>query len=183
MKTPGHASLRACIFALSLLLPASAAFAQTPDQKVGLYAGYTFLKTDDGNLSGLRLSPEYRLSSYANLVGDFSIEKGTVSDTSTTLVTYLGGLRLRRGVGSAALFVHVLAGGARTSASIKPFGGVTISVADTGLGLDGGGGIEFKFRGSVRMRVGADYLRRKVDVGGGRKEDQNDIRATVGFVF
>jgi hypothetical protein len=152
-------------------------------RKVALFAGYTFLRSDDGNLSGLRLSPEYHLNSFASLAGDFSGEKGTLSSASTTLTTFLGGLRMRTGIGSSSIFFHALAGGVRTSASVRPFQGVSISVSDTGLGLDGGGGLEFNFRGSLRMRIGADYLRRKVDAGGGTKKDENDIRATVGFVF
>lgn len=174
----------------ALLLTASPAGAQDPaapskaqDGRVGLYAGYAFFKADDGNLHGLRLSPEYRLNGLASIVGDFSVEKGTIASSDTTLTTFMGGLRLKRGIGSASVFVHALAGGARTSSSISPFGGVTISVADSGLGLDGGGGIEFKVSSSLKMRVGADYLRRKLDVAGGKTENQNDIRATVGVVF
>ena len=182
MKIMGRLLSGASLLALGvLLLGASSASAQ--DKKVGLYAGYAYLNTDGGSLHGVRLSPEYRLNSFAALVGDLSWEKGTISSTSTTLITYLGGVRLNRGIGSMGLFAHVLAGGARTSTSVKPFGGVTISVADRGLGLDGGGGVEFKFRGSLKMRIGADYLRRKVDVGGGNSKSVNDIRGTVGFVF
>lgn len=164
-----------------LLLTAAPAKAQ--DGKVGLYAGYAFFKADDGNLHGLRLSPEYRLNGLASIVGDFSMEKGAIASSDTTLTTYMGGIRLKRGIGSASVFVHALAGGVRTSSSISPFGGVTISVADTGLGLDGGGGVEFKLTGALKMRVGADYLRRKIDMAGGKTENQNDIRATVGVVF
>ena len=163
------------------LLGASPVHAQTG--KVGLYAGYTFFKSDDGNLSGLRLSPEYRLNGFASVVGDFSAEKGTLSSASTTLTSFLGGLRVKRGFGSASIFAHGLAGGVRQSSSVIPFKGVAISVSDTGLGLDGGGGIEFNFRGSLKMRIGGDYLRRKIDIGGGKTANENDIRATVGFVF
>jgi hypothetical protein len=164
----------------ALVLAASSSPAQ--DRMVSLYAGYEFLNTDGGELHGFRVSPEYRLKGSVFLVGDFSAGKGTVEDSRTTILTYLGGVRLKKAVGSVSLFAHALAGGVRTSASISPFGGVTISVADTGLGLDGGGGAEFHFRGSVRMRLGADYLRRKVGTSGG-KTNENDVRATVGFVF
>lgn len=168
--------------------------AQAQDKKVSLYAGYAFLETDDGNLDsgrppqkyrlhGGRVSPEYRLNGLASIVGDFSMEKGTILSTDTTIVTYLGGVRLKRGVGAVSLFVHALAGGVRTSSSISPISGVSVSVSDNGLGLDGGGGVEFKLGGSLKLRVGADYLRRKIDVGGGKTENQNDIRATVGVVF
>ena len=47
---------------------------------------------------------------------------------------------------------------------------------------DGGGGFEFKLS-RFKMRLGADYLRREVDIGGGKTENVGDIRATVGFVF
>lgn len=174
----------------AFLLTAVPASAQDPvapvkaeEGKVGLYAGYAFFKSDDGNLHGLRLSPEYRLNGLASIVGDFSMEKGTISSSDTTLTTYMGGVRLKRGIGPASVFVHALAGGVRTSSSISPFGGVTISVAESGLGLDGGGGFEFKVTNSLKMRVGADYLRRKIDGVGGKTENQNDIRATVGVVF
>ena len=173
-----------------LLLTAPPAKAQDPggpakseESKLGLYAGYAFFKADDGNLHGLRLSPEYRLNGLVSVVGDFSMEKGTIASSDTTLTTYMGGVRLKRGIGSISVFVHALAGGVRTSSSISPFGGVTISVADSGLGLDGGGGVEFKITGALKMRVGADYLRRKIDIAGGKSQNQNDIRATVGLVF
>ena len=162
-------------------VPASSAFAQ--GKKVDLYAGYTYFHTDDGSLSGLRLSPEYRLNSFASIAGDFSAEKGTIAGTSTTVTTFLGGLRLRKSLGGPSLFLHALAGGVRTSSSVNPFQSVSISVSDTQMGLDGGGGLEFNFRGSIKMRLGADYLRRKVDAGGGNTANENDIRATVGFVF
>ncbi len=190
MKTVSVLRLLGAVGAAFLLaaIPASAQDPVAPpvkaeDGKVGLYAGYAFFKADGGNLHGLRLSPEYRLNGLASIVGDFSVEKGTISSSDTTLTTYMGGVRLKRGIGPASVFVHALAGGVRTSSSISPFGGVTISVADSGLGLDGGGGIEFKVTNSLKMRVGADYLRRKIDVAGGKTENQNDIRATVGLVF
>ena len=182
MKMSGRLSSIGASLAAGLLLAAPVA-AQSANGKAQLYAGYSFLRTDDGNLNGLRLSPEFRLKSYAHLVADLSVEKGTLSKSSTTLWTFFGGLRLKKGIGSAAVYVHALAGGVQASSSIKPFSGVSISVSDTSLGLDGGGGIEFKVHGSVKMRVGADYLRREVGTGGGKTKNDNDIRATVGFVF
>lgn len=182
MKMKSRLLSRAVATALGALTLVAAP-TQAQDAKVGLYAGYTFFHTDDGSLSGLRLSPEYRVNRFASVVGDFSAEKGTLSSADTTLTTFLGGLRLKKGLGSAAVFAHALAGGVRSSSSITPFKGVSISVSDTGLALDGGGGIEFHFRGSLKMRVGADYFRRKVDIGGGRTANENDVRATVGFVF
>lgn len=161
----------------------SAAPVRAQEGKLGLYAGYAFFKTDDGNLHGGRLSPEYRLNSFASVVGDFSMEKGKILSADTTLTTYMGGVRLKRGVGSLGLFVHALAGGVRTSSSISPVSGVSISVSNSGLGLDGGGGVEFKLGGSLKLRAGADYIRRKIDVAGGKTENQNDVRATVGVVF
>lgn len=184
METKSKGPLRLChrvLMLAALLFPAASAPAQ--DQKVGLYAGYTFFRSDDGNLSGLRLSPEYHLNGFAAVVGDFSVEKGTISSASTTLTTFLGGLRLKRGIGTLGLYAHGLAGGVRSSASVTPVRGVAISVSDTALAFDGGAGLEFRFRGSLRMRIGGDYLRRKVDVGGGATENENDIRATVGFIF
>ena len=159
-----------------------AAPTQTPDGKFGFYAGYAYLHSDDGNLNGLRLSPEYRVKGPLSVVGDFSAEFGKLASTDTTLLTLMGGLRVKKSFGAAAIYVHGLAGGVRTSSSISPFQGVSISVSDTGLGLDGGGGLEFKLS-RLKMRVGADYLRREVDIGGGKTENVGDIRATVGLVF
>ncbi|MEO8361831.1 MAG: outer membrane beta-barrel protein [Vicinamibacteria bacterium] len=169
------------LLAVALLI-APQAQAQSSDKKVSLYAGYAFFKTDDVKLHGGRLSPEYHLNGFASIVGDFSYEKGSVDSGKSSLTTYLGGVRLKRGLGGISVYVHALAGGAKTTASISPFGGVNISVSDTGLGLDGGGGLEFKATGSLKVRVGADYFRRKLDVGG-TKVNENDIRATVGVVF
>ena len=165
--------------------PASAATptaAPAQMKKFSFYAGYAFLHTDDGDLHGLSLSPEYRFGNLLSAVVDIGAGKGTLDSASTTITTFLGGLRVRKGVGSASVFIHALAGVARTSASVQPFAGVSISVVDTGLALVGGGGVEFKLS-RLKMRIGADYLRREVDVGGGKTTNAGDIRATVGFVF
>jgi len=176
-------SLTSCAFAATLgALLLAAAPTQAQDKSFGFYAGYAFLHSDDGNLNGVRLSPEYRVTGPLAVVGDFSAEFGTLADTDTTLLTFMGGLQAKKSFGGAAIYVHGLAGGVRTSSSITPFKGVSISVSDTGLGLDGGGGLEFKLS-RFKMRVGADYLRREVDIGGGKTENVGDIRATVGFVF
>lgn len=182
MNIKTRVTSQAAALALAAVL-LGAAPAQAQDQKVGLYAGYAFLKSDDGNLHGLRLSPEFRLNGFASLVGDVSLEKGTVAKTGTTVITYLGGLRLNRGIGSVRLFAHALVGRVRTSGTVKPFGGVSISVTESALGLDGGGGFEFKVGGSLKMRIGADYLRQRIDTPEGVTANQNDIRATAGFVF
>ena len=175
--------LRSCALAATLgALLLSSAPTQAQDGKFGVYAGYAFLHSDDGSLNGLRLSPEYRVKGGVSVVGDFSAEFGTVAATDTTLVTFLGGLRAKKSFGTTALFVHALAGAARASSSISPFQGVSISITDTGLALDGGGGLEFKLS-RFKMRVGADYLRRRVDAGGGQTANVGDIRATAGFVF
>ncbi len=181
MKLKNRLTSRAFAATLGALLFAAGS-AQAQDKKFGFYAGYAFLHTDDGNLNGVRLSPEYRVSGPLSVVGDFSAEFGTLADTDTTLLTFMGGLRAKKSFGGAAIYVHGLAGGVRTSSSISPYQGVSISVSNTGLGLDAGGGLEFKLS-RFRMRVGADYLRREVDMGGGKTENVGDIRATVGLVF
>ena len=189
MKLKNRLTSRALAAMLGALLSVAgtaqaqdAAPAQPQEKKFGFYAGYAFLHSDDGNLNGVRLAPEYRLTGPLSVVGDFSAEFGTLADTDTTLLTFMGGLRAKKSFGSAAIYVHGLAGGVRTSSSISPYQGVSISVSDTGLGLDGGGGLEFKLS-RFKMRLGADYLRREVDMGGGKTENVGDIRATVGFVF
>jgi opacity protein-like surface antigen len=184
MKTQRHVSRAvatlATLAAVSLAVPAAA---QSSDKPVTLYAGYALLKTDEANLHGIRLSPEFPLKGGLAVVADLSYEKGSEASAKTTLITYLGGLRYGIGVGGARVFGHLLAGGARTETSVTPFSGITISAKDTTLGFDAGGGVEFKLTGRLKLRAGADLLRRKVDVGGGRKENQDDIRATVGVVF
>lgn len=162
-------------------LTLGAVTAEAQEKKVGFYAGYTFLKADNGNLSGLRVSPEYRLNRVAALVGDVSAEKGTLSSSDTTLISYLVGVRFKFGTGASRVFVHGLAGGAHVSSSAR-LGAVTFSETATGLALDGGGGFEFSVSGAFRMRLGADYLRRRVKVPG-IVLVANDLRATVGFVF
>jgi len=159
-----------------------AAPVQAQEKKFGFYAGYEFFHTDDGDLNGVRVSPEYRIKGALSLVGDFSADFGTIASTDTTLTTFFGGLQAKKRFGTTAIFVHALAGGVHSSASISPIAGVSISVNDTGFAADGGGGLEFKLS-RFRLRMGADYLRRKVDIGGGMTANENDIRATVGFVF
>ena len=175
--------LRSCLLAMSAgaLLLATAP-AQAQDKKLEFYAGYAYLHSDDGSLNGLRFSPAYRLKGALSLVGDFSAEFGKLADTDTTLTSFLGGLRARKAFGTTAIFIHALAGGVRTSSSITPFQGVSISVNDTGIAFDGGGGLDFKLS-HFKLRLGADYLRREVDIGGGKTANEDNIRATVGFVF
>ncbi len=170
----------ALVALFGLLLAAGPTEAQ--ERKVGLYAGYTFLKAEDGNLNGLRLSPEYRLNRLVSVVGDLSAEWGSFSSTDTTLLSGLGGLRFGFGAGTTRLFVHALAGAVRVSSSDQSSAGITFSAAATGLGLDGGGGVEFTMGPSVKMRLGADYLRRRVNAAG-LILTANDFRATVGLVF
>ena len=153
-----------------------------PVKKFNFYAGYAFLHTDDGDLHGFSLSPEYRFNGLLSAVVDLGAGKGTLEGADTTITTFLGGLRVRRAAGSAGLFLHALAGGARTSSSIDLFDGIAISVADTGLAFGGGAGVEFKMS-KVKLRVSGDYLVREVDAGGGKSENRNDIRAGIGLVF
>ncbi len=181
--------LTSCAFAMAmgaLVLTAVPARAQDPAapapptnvKKFSFYAGYAFLHTDDGDLHGFSLSPEYRFNGLLSAVIDLGAGKGTLDSADTTLTTFLGGLRVRKG----SLFIHALAGGARTSSSIDLFDGVSLSVADTGLVFGGGAGVEFKVS-KLKLRIGADYLMREVDAGGGKTENRNDIRAGVGIVF
>ena len=173
----------ATVVALAAACGLAPSSAHAQDNDVTLYAGYAFLKSDGGNLNGVRLSPEFKVNRLASVVADLSYEKGSDASSKTSLTTYLGGVRVGVNVGGARVFAHALAGGARTSESVTPVSGVTISATDTTLGLDGGGGVEFKLTGRLKLRAGADYLRRKINVGGGKKENQNDVRATVGVVF
>jgi hypothetical protein len=156
--------------------------ATAQEKKVSLYAGYAYFKADDTSLHGVRISPEYRINALVSVAGDFSYEKGKEDGASTSLTTYLGGLRLHRGLGGIGVYVHALAGAAKSEASISPFGGVKVSASDTGFTLDGGGGLEFGFKGSLKLRLGADYIRRKVSFGGA-STNVNDIRATAGVAF
>ena len=183
MKTFGNTVTTAMAVLLAGMILTCPVEAQSSDDKVTLYAGYSLLKTDESTLHGLRLSPEFPLKGGLSVVADLSYEKGSEASADSTSVTYLGGVRYGIGVGGARLFAHALAGGARTETSVTPFGGITISAKDTSLGLDVGGGVQFKLSGRLKLRAGADLLRRKLDVGGGRKENQDDLRATVGVVF
>jgi hypothetical protein len=187
--TKGRLTSFACAWTTAaLLLMALPVRAQDPAapppplKKFSFYAGYAFLHTDDGDLHGFSLSPEYRFNGLLSAVVDIGAGKGTLDGASTTITTFLGGLRVRKATGSAGLFLHALAGGARTSSSIDLFDGISLSVADTGLAFGGGAGVEFKVS-RVKLRVGADYLVRQVDAGGDKTENRNDIRAGIGLVF
>jgi len=174
---------RATVVAFATACGLGATGARAQDNDVTLYAGYAFLKSDGGNLNGVRLSPEFKVNRVGSVVADLSYEKGSDASSKTSLTTYLGGVRVGVNVGGARVFAHALAGGARTSESVTPVSGVSISATETSLGLDGGGGVEFKLTGRFKLRAGADYFRRRINVGGGKKENQNDVRATVGVVF
>lgn len=185
MRTTAAAGTGALVLALVLAAsPASAQTASSDEAAVRLFVGYAFNSVDGGNLNGARLSPEFSARPWLKIVADGSWEKGSPNSNPITLVTFLGGPRLTRNVGSGRLFVHALAGGVRESSSLRIFGVSIAQVAgvdsaETKFGLDAGAGYDFKFGESMRARVGADFLSRKGPTG----DRISDIRATVGVVF
>ena len=53
-----HVRLASSSLLLATALLSGASPSEAQDKKVSLYAGYAYLRTDDGNLNGVRLSPE-----------------------------------------------------------------------------------------------------------------------------
>lgn len=172
--------------ALAVLSPATAE-AQTTNEGVRLFVGYAFNSTDGGTLSGARLSPEWTARPWLRLVADGSWQKGSPNKAPITMLTFLGGPRLVRDLGSKRVYVHALAGGVRERTSLTVFGVNLAALAGSGgsstrFGVDGGLGIEFNVAG-MRTRIGGDVLSRRVPQGNGKNGNVTDIRATLGVLF
>ena len=169
--------MRAIAGAIALLFAATAAGAQ--DLGHDLFAGYSMLVTDGETLHGWQAAAGFGLSGRLGLVADASGHYGTAEDGSDLSVfALMAGPRFTFASGRTRPFVHLLAGIARTSASITPIEGVVVSQSSTDFGGAAGGGIDVGFGARWAARIAADY--RLVWVDG---ETADDPRLSAGLVY
>jgi hypothetical protein len=138
-------------------------------------AGYVYQKFDLGgnstNMNGVQGSVSRFINDYFALEGGMTASFGTVNPAiAQHLLFYGGGGRLQLRGRKLQPWAHAMAGGvyARFTQTI---GTATFN----GFGIMAGGGVDYKFRPRVALRVQADFLashlstfwQKTVSVGGG----------------
>ena len=166
----------------------SSAFAQTP--KVEISGGYQALHALDETLpAGWYVEVAGNVNRWFGIVGEVGgayktkserISNNRTADVTSTLHTFVGGVRLRARINRRIVLVHpVLVGGAHASVRTDPVG-VTSSPSETKLALQTGLGINLMVTDEVGVRVAADYRRVLLSDNRG---DENEFRFTIGIVL
>jgi opacity protein-like surface antigen len=119
-----------------------------------LFAGYSFVRSDQRNLNGWNASLAVGLGGSLSLVADASGHYGSAGRHQLNLMAGPG-LAFLRG-GPAVLFVHALAGLHRESVTIQVFD-VSISENDNRFGMQFGGGVDIRAGGKWAVRLQGDY--------------------------
>jgi hypothetical protein len=138
------------VFGLVLLTSLSA-HAQGPSDKVELFGGYSYMRTDlpSTNLNGWELAGQYKLTDWLGGVGDFDGHYGSPFGPTTSFNTFLFGPQISFPA-RVSPFAHVLLGGAHVS---------TGGFSDTAFAVAIGAGIDTRLAGPFHWRVfQADYL-------------------------
>jgi hypothetical protein len=167
---------------LFLAVAAPAMAQDTPSVEIGL--GYSYLRDSE-------IHKSLPLGWYADIAGNVSPSLGLVAevggnyktiesglgdptlDTKLSIHTAMGGLRLTHRGDGANLYLQVLAGAARATATF-----LDESDSVTDFALQPGVGVELGTGGSAGVRIGGDY-RRVFSEGQGA----NQWRATAAIVF
>ena len=171
--------------AMRVLGLSSSASAQTP--KVEISGGYQALHALDETLpAGWYVEVAGNVNPWFGIVGEVGgayktkserISNNRPVDVTSTLHTFMGGVRLSARINQRMVLVHpVLVGGAHASLSTDAVG-----VTRTKLALQPGLGINLMVTDEIGGRVAADYRRVFIDQGEGGGE--NEFRSTVGFVL
>ncbi len=128
------------------------------DAKVLVGFGYLYQRFDiggnDTNLNGVQASVSYFLNDYFAIEGATSATFGNFSSiTAEHVVFYGGGGRLQLRGRRLQPWVHALVGGgySRFTQGVGP-------ASFNGLGIEAGGGIDYKFSPHAAIRVQTDYL-------------------------
>ncbi len=119
-----------------------------------LFAGYSFVRSDQQNLNGWNASLAVGLAGSLSLVGDASGHYGSAGRRQLNLMAGPG-LAFLRG-GPAVVFVHALVGLHRESVTIQVFD-LSISEDDNRFGLQFGGGVDIRAGGKWAVRLQGDY--------------------------
>lgn len=165
--------------AMMIALAAPAMAQNAPAVEVG--GGYNYLHAEDTNVPGgwygeVSGSVTPALAIVGQVTANYKTNDVAGDDVTTTLATYLGGVRLNaRATGGVTPFAHVLFGVARTSFNTDA-ANVTVPASASDPALQLGGGVKF-MPGTIGVQVGADYLRVFSDV-----EGTNAFRFAAGVV-
>lgn len=171
-------------------LSGTAAFAQeTP--KIDIFAGYSYVRANPGprsgdsfSLNGGAASVTYHIKDWVSGVADFSgYNNGNILGRGTggTLSTYLFGPRFSyRSYGHFTPFAETLFGVAHGDASIAGVTGPTQNPFAMAIG----GGVDYKISNRFSLRpLQVDYLLTRFKEGGTNNVNQNNLRASTGFVI
>ena len=132
--------------------------------------------------SGWFVSAAHNLNRRLAVVGEVSGSEWSETNpnfdltATVNVVTYLGGMRFRGGVGSLSPFAQVLAGAARARATLSGFG-TTVSESETALTIQPGGGVDVRVSATIAARAMVDYRRISF-----ADQGTNQIRLAVGVV-
>jgi hypothetical protein len=147
------------------------AHAQDASDKVELFGGYTYMRTDSpgANLNGWELSGQYKFADFLGAVADFDGHYGSPFGPSTSLHTFLFGPQISFPA-RVSPFAHWEIGGAHIS---------TAGFSDTSFAMAIGGGIDARIAGPLHWRIiQGDYL--PTWFGGGREDN---VRLSTGIVI
>ena len=174
--------------AMKVLGLSSSAAAQTP--KVEISGGYQALHALDETLpAGWYVEVAGNVNPWFGIVGEVGgayqtkserISNNRPANVTSTLHTFVGGVRLTARINRRIVLVHpVLVGGAHASVSTDAVG-VTSSPPETKLALQPGLGINLMVTDKVGLWVAADYRRVLLS---DNRSDENEFRFTIGIVL
>jgi hypothetical protein len=122
------------------------------------FAGYSFAKIADASRHGANLAVGFELVGPLSGFVDTSFHWGSQEGVSVSDLTLMAGPGLRFGKrGGTVFFVRALAGLVQNKASIGVLD-VDISETSTSLGVLAGGGVDFRIKRALGVRLQADYL-------------------------
>lgn len=178
-----------------LLMLALSGIASAQNSKFTIFAGYSYGNTNYGdthrsNLNGWEASIEgYRKRPWLTFVADASGNYGwnafpiscvtvpvctpAIPNSRMRQYTLVGGPQFSIFRGNFRPFVHAMGGASRVTAKTTGF-----FASSWGYTIAAGGGVDWKWRGPISIRVSGDYLRMDLF-----NNSQNMYRASTGFVL
>lgn len=158
------------LLALGLLMSLSA-HAQGLGDKIELFGGYSYMRTDSPstNLNGWEIAGQYKVTGWLGGVADFDGHYGSPGGFSSSVNTFLFGPQVSWPA-RVSPFAHVLFGGAHVGSG---------GFSDTSFAMAVGGGIDARVVHGIYWRIfQADYL--PTFFSGAR---QDNARISTGIVF
>ena len=178
-----------CLLTLIFLTGAAAHAQETP--RLDVFAGYSYVRANPGprsgesfSLNGGEASATYHIKDWISGVADFAgYHNANILGRGAdgTLSTYLFGPRFSyRSYHHATPFAETLFGVAHGSASIAGVAGPTQNAFAMAIG----GGVDYKLSNRFSLRpLQVDYLFTRFKEGTPDAQNQNNLRASTGFVI